>query len=81
MRWHVEISDPELHKQIRQQQISLGGNVKLKIYGKLNCRSGKRMKKENRVFFHSQAEAIRQGFRPCGHCLTSDYKKWKYGLI
>jgi hypothetical protein len=81
MRRHLEISGPELHRQIRRQQISLGGNSKLKIYGKLNCRSGKGMKKENRVFFRSREEAIRQGFRPCGHCLSSDYKKWKYGLI
>jgi hypothetical protein len=78
---HTQISDQELRRQIRRQHICLGGNVKLKIYGKLNCRSGKGMKKENRVFFASPAQAVRQGFRPCGHCLPGDYKKWKNGLI
>ncbi|MDB5249053.1 MAG: metal-binding protein [Segetibacter sp.] len=68
-------------KLIRQEVVILGGNTKLKIYGKLNCKSGKRMKKENRVFFESKNEAIQQGFRPCGHCLYSDYKNWKNGLI
>jgi methylphosphotriester-DNA--protein-cysteine methyltransferase len=78
---HSKISDHELRQRIRQHEISFGGNAKLKIYGKLNCRSGKKMKRQNRVFFHSEAEAIRQGFRPCGHCLPSDYKKWKDGFI
>jgi methylphosphotriester-DNA--protein-cysteine methyltransferase len=35
------------------------------------------MKKENRIFFISEEEAIRQGFRPCGHCMRQEYKKWK----
>jgi methylphosphotriester-DNA--protein-cysteine methyltransferase len=78
---HPDLPDQELHRRIRQQEITLGGNNKLKIYGRLDCRSGKRMKKENRVFFGSPDEAVRQGYRPCGHCMTSDYKKWKNGLI
>src|SRR5687767_5398655 len=78
---HLEISDQELRNQIRQKQIYLERNDKLKIYVLLKCRSGKRMKKENRVFFRARTEAIRLGFRPCGHCLASDYKKWKNGFI
>jgi methylphosphotriester-DNA--protein-cysteine methyltransferase len=35
------------------------------------------MKKENRVFFSNEAEAIREGFRPCAHCLNKRYRKWK----
>ena len=81
MQRHGEISGPELHRQIRRQQITLGANSKLKIYGKRNGCSGKKMNKTNRVFFRSRAEAARQGFRPCGHCLNSEYKKWKNGLI
>jgi len=54
---------------IRKGEIKFAGNVKLKIYGKLSCYSGKRMKKENRVFFESEAEAISFGFRPCGNCM------------
>ena len=78
---HNEISDSDLRKKIRRHLISFAGNFNLKIYGKLNCRSGKRMKKGNRLFFHSANEAEQNGFRPCGHCMINEYKKWKNGLI
>ena len=78
---HNEISDKELRKRIRLHLISLGGNLKLNIYGKLDCKSGKRMKRENRVFFCSGKEAMERGFRPCGHCMITEYKKWRNGLI
>ncbi len=58
-----------LFAKIRQGEIKLAGNAKLKIYGSLHCRSGKRMKKENRVFFKDENEAIRAGFRLCGNCM------------
>ncbi len=54
---------------IRKDQAVFAGNKKLKIYGKLSCKSGKRMKPENRVFFHSEDEAISLGFRACLHCM------------
>ncbi|KIX22735.1 metal-binding protein [Flavobacterium sp. 316] len=78
---HSEISDSDLQSKIKQQKIGLGGNIKLKIYGLLNCKSGKRMKRENRVFFMTEKEAIENDFRPCGHCMKTEYKKWKNGLI
>jgi methylphosphotriester-DNA--protein-cysteine methyltransferase len=68
---HTGISDEELRKRIKQKQISFAGNIRLKIYGRLNCRSGKRMKKENRVFFISEKEAIAEGFRACGNCMRN----------
>lgn len=74
---HSQLSSIELKKLIKQSQIKLAGNIKLKIYGMLECASGKRMKKENRVFFKNEKEAMAAGFRPCGHCLSSEYKKWK----
>ncbi|WP_335338004.1 Ada metal-binding domain-containing protein [Pedobacter sp. PACM 27299] len=40
------------------------------------CKSGKRMKKENRVFFSSQEAAVKHGFRPCGHCMKTEYKSY-----
>lgn len=76
---HTEITNKELRKKIRNSSTPLAGNTNLKIYGKLSCRSGKRMKKENRVFFGSQTEAIELGFRPCGHCLRIEYKNWRNG--
>lgn len=74
---HIEITDAVLRTKILRKEIILGGNKKLKIYGTLQCNSGKRMKRENRVFFSSEEEALQNGFRPCGHCLMEKYKIWK----
>lgn len=77
---HGHISDNDLHYKIRQQIIRFGGNRKLKIYGTLSCAAGKKMKRENRVFFTSEQEAVGHGFRPCGHCMKEKYQKWKNGF-
>ena len=65
---------------IDKREIVFAGNSKLKIYGTLTCASGKRMKAENRVFFNSITEAVELGYRPCGHCVAQEYKRWKSGL-
>ena len=44
------------------------GNITHKIFGRLDCESGKRMKKENRVFFASWEDALAAGYRPCKNC-------------
>ena len=43
-----------------------------KIFGTLDCRSGVRMKKENRVFFLCLEDAVSQGYRPCKVCKPLD---------
>lgn len=73
---HSDISDQSLKQQIKSRLIRFGGNTNLKIYGTLDCQSGKRMKRENRVFFDSEDEAIKNGYRPCGHCMKGAYKEW-----
>jgi len=73
--YHATISDAELRRLIRQGKIHFGGNRKLKIYGLLQCKSGKMMKRENRVFFSSAAEAFENNYRPCGNCMREEYKK------
>lgn len=78
---HSEISTKELFKKIKNKEIVFAGNKKLKIYGKLNCSSGKKMKKGNRVFFISEEEAIKNNYRPCGNCLHKKYQTWKDGII
>lgn len=78
---HIDIDDAELHQRIKRKEIVYGGNLNLKIYGTLQCKSGKKMKKKNRVFFNTTEKAKELGFRPCGHCLRADYKIWKNGLI
>jgi methylphosphotriester-DNA--protein-cysteine methyltransferase len=78
---HSEISDIELRSIIQKKVVCFAGNKKLKIYGLLGCTSGKRMKKENRLFFTSEKEAQQNNYRPCGHCMRDKYKKWKNGFI
>ncbi len=60
----------------------LGGNKKLKIYGRLDCPSalkyinrGQYVK--NRVFFADEETAVAAGYRPCGICMKDQYKLWK----
>ncbi len=60
----------------------LGGNKKLKIYGRLDCPSALRWiekgyYKKDRVFFLDEKTAIKAGYRPCAVCLPEKYKKWK----
>ena len=78
---YLEIDDIDLHQKIKSKEILFAGNLNLKIYGTLHCKSGKRMNRENRVFFKTLAQAKSQGFRPCGNCMRADYKIWKNGLI
>jgi methylphosphotriester-DNA--protein-cysteine methyltransferase len=78
---HLEISDSGLRNKIKQKEICFGGNKKLKIYGTLQCMSGKRMKRENRVFFATKKEALQNGYRPCGHCMKAEYLKCRKKLF
>ncbi|MBK6266287.1 metal-binding protein [Marivirga sp. S37H4] len=78
---HIDINYLELYQKLKHKQITYGGNSKLKIYGTLLCKSGKRMKKEHRVFFRTKEEAVKSGYRPCGHCMKTAYKYWKDGLV
>jgi methylphosphotriester-DNA--protein-cysteine methyltransferase len=74
---HITITDDFLRSTIKNKLILFGGNHKLNIYGKLSCISGKKLKRENRVFFCNEKEALANNFRPCGRCMKEAYKKWK----
>ncbi len=74
---HQRLTPKELYSQLKNNRFSFAGNLQLKIYGTLHCASGKRMKKENRVFFKNEKEAVKSGFRPCGHCMRFAYQNWK----
>lgn len=61
---------------------TLGGNKRLKIYGRLDCTSANRYIKKghyvkDRVFFADEKTAIEAGYRPCYYCMRETYKKWK----
>ena len=59
----------------------LGGNRRLKIYGRLDCPSAIRALPRgyarHRVFFADEATAIAAGYRPCGVCMRAEYRRWK----
>ena len=74
---HDAIDDDDLHRLIASGHIRYGGNSRLRIYGRLDCASGKRMKRRRRVFFASEDEARRAGFRPCGNCMRKAYLRWR----
>jgi hypothetical protein len=80
---HIDLGNDAISRQAATRRliwrgvIQLGGYRPGKIYGTLACSSGKKMKVENRVFFHSEAEAIEAGYRPCAHCLPEKYREWK----
>jgi len=48
-----------------------------KIFGRLDCKSGMRMKKSNRVFFHTLEDAVSQGYRPCMNCRPINEKDFE----
>jgi len=51
---------------------TLAGYAPGKIFGRLDCKSGIRMKKDNRVFFHTLEDAVKEGYRPCMNCRPID---------
>ena len=61
---------------------TLGGNKKLKIYGRLDCPSANNWIEKghyigNRVFFLNEETAIKAGYRPCVVCMKKEYEEWK----
>lgn len=61
---------------------TIGGNKRLKIYGRLNCKSALRYIKNghyvvDRVFFKDEETALKAGYRPCGICMRKKYLEWK----
>ena len=73
---HNTIDNSEVLKAIKTGLIRFGGHRKQWIYGTLTYKSGKRMKRKNRVFFENRKDAINNGYRPCGNCMKETYIKW-----
>ena len=77
-----KLTIPDGQEYLSDTPGTLGGNKKLKIYGKLDCPSAKRWIDKgkyisNRVFFENEEVAINSGYRPCAVCMPNEYKKWK----
>lgn len=61
---------------------NFGGHKRLKIYGRLDCKSAARYIEkgqyvQHRVFFANEEIAIKAGYRPCTKCMPEEYKEWK----
>lgn len=78
MYHHKDLSNRDVLHLIKNGKIQFAGWEKGKIYGHLNCQSGKqKMSRESRVFFKNEKEALEKGFRPCAFCMPTAYKIWK----
>jgi hypothetical protein len=74
---HRDLTDAQLFRLLRVGSITCAGNARLGIYGRLDCASGRRMRREHRVFFASVSDARAGGYRPCGNCLRAEFRRWK----
>ena len=74
---HDALDNAVLRWMILAGEIRYGGNHRLGIYGRLDCASGKRMKRSTRVFFAGEDAARAAGFRPCGHRMLDAYRMWR----
>jgi len=77
-----KIIDSNNKEHISKIPGTLGGNKKIKTYGKLDCYSAlywisKGYYIYNRVFFDNEKNAIEAGYRPCAKCMKKEYKDWK----
>jgi hypothetical protein len=60
---------------------TLGGNSRLRIYGRLDCWSARNALGKGyeriRVFLADEETAIAAGYRPCGNCMRAQYREWQ----
>ncbi|MFY9779331.1 MAG: Ada metal-binding domain-containing protein [Candidatus Baltobacteraceae bacterium] len=61
---------------------AFGGHRKLRIYGRLDCKSAlafiaKGQYVRHRVFFANEGDARAAGYRPCAKCMKTAYATWK----
>jgi len=74
---HDAITDAELRARLRNGSLTMAGNRRLKIYGRLDCPAGRRMRRGSRVFFADASAAGAAGYRPCARCCWAAYDVWK----
>lgn len=78
--WHLMGADRRLYESALPG--TLGGNRRLRIYGRLDCPSALRWIAKghyvkNRVFFADAATAVAAGYRPCAICLRAEWRRYK----
>ena len=65
---------------LSDQPTQLGGNLRTKTFGRLDCPSVVNKSKHtchNQVFFEYEENAILTFFKPCGICMKELYRDWK----
>ena len=77
---HDAVTDAALRARLRDGSLTMAGNRRLKIYGRLDCPAGRRMHRSRRVFFADMASALSAGYRPCARCCQAAYDVWKSAL-
>lgn len=77
---HDDLSDAEVRRLIQRRRIMLAGNRSRKVMGRLDCSSGRRMHRKNRILFPHAFIGTRSGYRPCGHCCRNAHWRWKRGM-
>jgi O-6-methylguanine DNA methyltransferase len=55
-------------EQLAKRGIRFVGSKTTRIFCCPTCRDARRIRDENRVVFHDEAEAAKKGYRPCKHC-------------
>lgn len=76
------LTDSSNHQYLSDTPGVFGGHSRLKIYGKLDCRSAAKYIANgqyirHRVFFKDEKTAREAGYRPCAKCMPAEYKEWK----
>ena len=74
------LTDKDNKQYLSDTPGQFGGHNKLKIYGRLDCKSAIRYIQKgeyvkHRVFFADELTAIEAGYRPCGVCMKERYKQ------
>ena len=65
---------------LSDQPTALGGNLRTKTFGRIDCPSVINKSKHtchNQVFFEYEENAILTFFKPCGICMKGLYQDWK----
>jgi hypothetical protein len=78
-----QLMQPDGKTKPSDQPGKFGGNVTLRIYGRLDCARAVAALSmgyaKHRVFFADEATAIAAGYRPCARCMPERYAVWKAG--
>jgi hypothetical protein len=73
---------PDGNRAVSPKPGTIGGHSRLKIYGRLDCRSARASLSrghyaKHRVFFIDETTARLAGYRPCAVCMPLAYTAWK----